>query len=251
MPIKTKKFMLRVTDIADRIEDYRNVLMKKIETFAVREVGSDTEKPHYHSVHLSQRQTLRDRLLKLGWTGNENHAFTSFRSDEDEDYVGVMRYVCKGEARGKLPDIVINTIGISQEQIEQYHYDWYDVENKKTKNDQNINPNDETKRDTILRKLYDVIIKRYKPEEYYNFSLVDIGAKVHLLYRELWQTAPHRTQGRAIAEGLWTWLSPKPGEKMRYGWKTEEQKARAVAASWFCGSYDPDWNSGVKNSVEY
>jgi len=135
MPSKSKRFTLRVTEINDddaksflcdkRRNDYIDKLLKKTIHFAVREVGGVTEKPHYHSVHFSGKSTLRDRLLELGWTGNENHAFTPFEDDSDENYLKVMRYVCKGEAHGVLPVVVSNTMNITEDLILKYHNEWY------------------------------------------------------------------------------------------------------------------------------
>lgn len=137
MPSKnksSKRCMLRVTDVdGSRREQYVNVLMKRIVTFAVREVGGETEKPHYHSIHLSGKTTLYDRAtVKLSWKGNENHAFTMLNSDSEEDWDECMKYLCKGPDKNTLPEVVINTFEYTDEQIQEWH-DLYWKEGMKKK----------------------------------------------------------------------------------------------------------------------
>lgn len=149
MPSKSKRFTVRITDESDdRRDDLINKVLKKTNHFCVREVGDKTEKPHYHSLHFSGKTTIHERLIKLGWTGNANHAFRPFEDDSDESYLRAIAYLCKGRCQGELPEVVSNTMEITEELILEYHNLWYTkYRGREKKLDQPQKVEDQRKRD--------------------------------------------------------------------------------------------------------
>lgn len=125
---KGKWFMLRITDRErNREEQFKTVLMKKIETYACAEEPHESEDTnyHYHSIHTKQKTTLHERCMKLGWTGNENKAFSHLIEDTDEHFRRCLCYISKGPKHGIFPKIVINTLGYTEEQIWEFHNEWW------------------------------------------------------------------------------------------------------------------------------
>lgn len=123
-----KWFMLRVTDRErDREERYLNVLLKKVETYACAEEPHDVEDTnyHYHSIHKKQKTTLHERLNVLNWKGNENKAFTHLIDDTEEHWRRCLCYISKGPQHGTFPKILRNDFNFTEEQIWEYHNEWW------------------------------------------------------------------------------------------------------------------------------
>lgn len=160
---KGKWFMLRVTDRdRDRRSDYINYLLKKIDTYACAEDphpedNDDTQKSnyHYHSLHMRQKSTLKDRLVVKQWTGQPNHAFTHLIADTEEHWRRCLCYISKGPQRGTFPTIIVNSFNFTEEQIWEMHYEWYDKWKGITLK---VAKQEETKRAQFLQ-MYDAIGK--------------------------------------------------------------------------------------------
>lgn len=123
-----KWFMLRITDRSrDRETVLLDCILKKVDTYVCAEEPHDnTDNYHYHSIHMKQKSTIKDRLVAKQWSGNENHAFTHLLEDTEDHWRRCLCYISKGPSRGVYPKIIKNSFEFSEEQIWSMHYEWWD-----------------------------------------------------------------------------------------------------------------------------
>lgn len=114
-------------EIPDNVINY---LISKNLQLLVKEVGEETHKEHYHGMIDMPRKTLYDFFRKNFTGGNK-----VWSVKECTDIDGWIRYCCKGQQRGVLPDIRYN-VG---HDVDAVHNAYWDV-------------NDELKQPAVKRK---------------------------------------------------------------------------------------------------
>lgn len=204
-----KWFMLRVTDVkGDRLDQYKNSLLSKCETLACREISDKEAKPHYHSVHMTPVNTMRSRLNKLGWNGNDNHAISFLYDDTDENWLNCLRYICKGESHGVMPDIVVNTLNLSDDQIRAYHEEYWKhkvnpyAPKSKSEESDDIDERKSKSFDKALdyvNRNYHIIPRRFKTDN----DLLHVATCLVYYYRDIHRCQPNNFQLRCMANSIY------------------------------------------------
>lgn len=113
-----KQFTIRITDIDETARDKFIDYHKGLISFGVEEVGEKTGKVHFQSLFESDSKldSHQKRARRYELRGNGD-----FSIKELHNYEGWLNYLCKGESLGKLPKVLINTLNLSDEEIERRH----------------------------------------------------------------------------------------------------------------------------------
>lgn len=219
-----KWFMLRITDRQrNRETQYKEILMKKIETFAcAEEPDTETNNYHYHSIHQSKKTTLHERTVKLGWTGNENKAFSHLIEDTDEHWNRSLAYICKGSQRGAYPIIVVNTLELTEQQVWKYHYDWWDNWSKKKYSE----VKKEKKIRNQLQDMYDAI-----PKQSFYEGPWKIAEEIIQYYQDNNKLEPNDFQLKCYLKSLIRKFAETQGEVIWNRFKS--QRAKEIVGSEF------------------
>jgi len=126
-------YLVRVT--TDDHDFVKEKLLKNKKTICCSEVGGETEKPHVHFILFESKSTVWRRLQQAGYTGNGSFAFTE-GDDGEHDVQNTINYICKGESLEIPPIILVNSMGLTSEQIRQHQVDyWTHVKQKDSSGD--------------------------------------------------------------------------------------------------------------------
>lgn len=93
----------RITDSAIPDGLYASLKTKGL-IFLVKEIGTETKKPHFQGIIFCNKNTLRN-LLKAYYTGNEGY---STKVIKDGNVLRTVQYLCKGTSKDEGPDVRFN-----------------------------------------------------------------------------------------------------------------------------------------------
>lgn len=128
-------FSIRLHDRKQEIYEKYKSVHDEGDILIVKELTSENKTIHYQSYWKTdiKKDAITKRLQRLeikAGGSNQQYACTKIK-DTDQDRERMIQYLCKGENKDTLPDVLFNNF-LTDEQIKDYH-DEYWMENEKLK----------------------------------------------------------------------------------------------------------------------
>lgn len=139
-----KQFVTRLTDLDNVRQDHFVDIHQDVSAFGVMEKPEINR--HYHSYFKGSKteDAYKKRFMKHGWLnskGTKHQVFMCKAADKykefanqtvDERQDAILRYLCKGNSKDEMPNVILNTLGLTEEQIKDYHDRYWKVNEQLT-----------------------------------------------------------------------------------------------------------------------
>lgn len=117
--------LLRLNELADTplktfIGPLREYIIESEPFLCVRETGENGNNPHYHLCFATScaTQTIRTRINRSAWKGNENYSLKVGVVNKLDDQ---FNYLCKGSSCDDLPQVLFASAHFDDSVIEERH----------------------------------------------------------------------------------------------------------------------------------